>query len=142
MKQKGNTGCKTPTALLNTNRNLCRTNQILLSIVRMIRLSLKTSNVETPDKEMKKNLEDKLEQQKQEHLLFVQGMSNIIKANGEKEKHMQNTINSLRMENEELKRSMKANQQKTVQKTDLSNQKYHKQTARKSTIYKDLRYIK
>ena len=91
---------------------------------------------------MKKNLEDKLEQQKQEHLLFVQGMSNIIKANGEKEKHMQNTINSLRMENEELKRSMKANQQKTVQKTDLSNQKYHKQTARKSTIYKDLRYIK
>ena len=142
MKQKGNTGCRTPTALLNTNRNLCRTNQILLSIVRMIRLSLKTSNVETPDKEMKKNLEDKLEQQKQEHLLFVQGMSNIIKANGEKERHMQNTINSLRMENEELKRSMKANQQKTVQKTDLSNQKYHKQTARKSTIYKDLRYIK
>ena len=142
MKRKCNTGCRTPIALLNTNRNLCRTNQILLSIVKMIKISLKTNSVETPDKEMKKKLEDKLEQQKQEHLLFAQSMSDILKANGEKERHMQDTINSLRVENEKMKRYMKANQQETVQKADMNNRTYKKQTARKSTIYKDLRYIK
>ena len=142
MKQKCNTRCRTPIALLNTNRNLCRTNQILLSIVKMIKVSLKTSNVETPDKETKKNLEDKLEQQRQEHLLFAQSMSDILKANGEKERHMQDTINSLRVENEKMKRCMKTDQQETVQKADTNNRTCHKQTARKSTIYKDLRYIK
>ena len=156
MKLKGNTKRKIPTALLNTNKNLVKTNEILLSIVKMIKMTLKTNNAETPDKVTKKDLENKLEQQKQEHSLFVQNIADILKANEEKEKHMQNKINSLKIENEEMKKSIKsfstywdhrkliikANQQKTVQNTDLSNQSYHKQTARKSTIYKDLRCTK
>ena len=142
IKQKRNTKGKIPTALLNTNRNLCKTNEILLSIVKMIKISLKTNNVEEADKATKNNLESKLEQQEQEHLLFVQSITNILKANDEKERHMQSEINSLRIENERLKENMKTNQQKTMQKTDLSNQNYYKQTARKSTIYKDLRYTR
>ena len=142
IKQKRNTKGKIPTALLNTNRNLCKTNEILLSIVKMIKISLKTNNVEEADKATKNNLESKLEQQEQEHLLFVQSITNILKANDEKEKHMQSEINSLRIENEKLKENMKTDQQRTMQKTDLSNQNYYKQTARKSTIYKDLRYTR
>ena len=142
MKQKRNTKGKIPTALLNTNRNLCKTNEILLSIVKMIKISLKTNNVEEADKATKNNLESKLEQQEQEHLLFVQSITNILKANDEKERHMQSEINSLRIENERLKENMKTDQQRTMQKTDLSNQNYYKQTARKSTIYKDLRYTR
>ena len=142
MKQKRNTKGKIPTALLNTNRNLCKTNEILLSIVKMIKISLKTNNVEEADKATKNNLESKLEQQEQEHLLFVQSITNILKANDEKERHMQSEINSLRIENEKLKENMKTDQQRTMQKTDLSNQNYYKQTARKSTIYKDLRYTR
>ena len=142
IKQKRNTKGKIPTALLNTNRNLCKTNEILLSIVKMIKISLKTNNVEEADKATKNNLESKLEQQEQEHLLFVQSITNILKANDEKEKHMQSEINSLRIENERLKENMKTDQQRTMQKTDLSNQNYYKQTARKSTIYKDLRYTR
>jgi hypothetical protein len=142
IKQKRNTKGKIPTALLNTNRNLCKTNEILLSIVKMIKISLKTNNVEEADKATKNNLESKLEQQEQEHLLFVQSITNILKANDEKERHMQSEINSLRIENERLKENMKTDQQRTMQKTDLSNQNYYKQTARKSTIYKDLRYTR
>ena len=142
IKQKRNTKGKIPTALLNTNRNLCKTNEILLSIVKMIKISLKTNNVEEADKATKNNLESKLEQQEQEHLLFVQSITNILKANDEKEKHMQSEINSLKIENERLKENMKTDQQRTMQKTDLSNQNYYKQTARKSTIYKDLRYTR
>ena len=142
IKQKRNTKGKIPTALLNTNRNLCKTNEILLSIVKMIKISLKTNNVEEADKATKNNLERKLEQQEQEHLLFVQSITNILKANDEKEKHMQSEINSLKIENERLKENMKTDQQRTMQKTDLSNQNYYKQTARKSTIYKDLRYTR
>ena len=142
IKQKRNTKGKIPTALLNTNRNLCKTNEILLSIVKMIKISLKTNNVEEADKATKNNLESKLEQQEQEHLLFVQSITNILKANDEKERHMQSEINSLRIENEKLKENMKTDQQRTMQKTDLSNQNYYKQTARKSTIYKDLRYTR
>ena len=142
MKQRRNTKSKIPTALLNTNRNLCKTNEILLSIVKMIKISLKTNNVEEADKATKNNLESKLEQQEQEHLLFVQSITNILKANDEKERHMQSEINSLRIENERLKENMKTDQQRTMQKTDLSNQNYYKQTARKSTIYKDLRYTR
>ena len=142
IKQKRNTKGKIPTALLNTNRNLCKTNEILLSIVKMIKISLKTNNVEEADKATKNNLESKLEQQEQEHLLFVQSITNILKANDEKERHMQSEINSLRIENERLKENMKTDQQRTMQKTNLSNQNYYKQTARKSTIYKDLRYTR
>ena len=142
IKQKRNTKGKIPTALLNTNRNLCKTNEILLSIVKMIKISLKTNNVEEADKATKNNLESKLEQQEQEHLLFVQSITNILKANDEKERHMQSEINSLKIENERLKENMKTDQQRTMQKTDLSNQNYYKQTARKSTIYKDLRYTR
>ena len=142
IKQKRNTKGKIPTALLNTNRNLCKTNEILLSIVKMIKISLKTNNVEEADKATKNNLERKLEQQEQEHLLFVQSITNILKANDEKEKHMQSEINSLKIENERLKENMKTDRQRTMQKTDLSNQNYYKQTARKSTIYKDLRYTR
>ena len=142
MKQKRNTKGKIPTALLNTNRNLCKTNEILLSIVKMIKISLKTNNVEEADKATKNNLESKLEQQEQEHLLFVQSITNILKANDEKEKHMQSEINSLKIENERLKENMKTDRQRTMQKTDISNQNYYKQTARKSTIYKDLRYTR
>ena len=142
IKQKRNTKGKIPTALLNTNRNLCKTNEILLSIVKMIKISLKTNNVEEADKATKNNLESKLEQQEQEHLLFVQSITNILKANDEKERHMQSEINSLRIENEKLKENMKTDQQRTMQKTDLSNRNYYKQTARKSTIYKDLRYTR
>ena len=142
MKQKRNTKSKIPTALLNTNRNLCKTNEILLSIVKMIKISLKTNNVEEADKATKNNLESKLEQQEQEHLLFVQSITNILKANDEKERHMQSEINSLKIENERLKENMKTDQQRTMQKTDISNQNYYKQTARKSTIYKDLRYTR
>ena len=142
IKQKRNTKGKIPTALLNTNRNLCKTNEILLSIVKMIKISLKTNNVEEADKATKNNLESKLEQQEQEHLLFVQSITNILKANDEKEKHMQSEINSLKIENERLKENMKTDRQRTMQKTDLSNQNYYKQTARKSTIYKDLRYTR
>ena len=142
MKQKRNTKGKIPTALLNTNRNLCKTNEILLSIVKMIKISLKTNNVEEADKATKNNLESKLEQQEQEHLLFVQSITNILKANDEKERHMQSEINSLRIENERLKENMKTDRQRTMQKTDISNQNYYKQTARKSTIYKDLRYTR
>ena len=142
IKQKRNTKGKIPTALLNTNRNLCKTNEILLSIVKMIKISLKTNNVEEADKATKNNLESKLEQQEQEHLLFVQSITNILKANDEKEKHMQSEINSLKIENERLKENMKTDRQRTMQKTDISNQNYYKQTARKSTIYKDLRYTR
>ena len=142
IKQKRNTKGKIPTALLNTNRNLCKTNEILLSIVKMIKISLKTNNVEEADKATKNNLESKLEQQEQEHLLFVQSITNILKANDEKERHMQSEINSLKIENERLKENMKTDQQRTMQKTDISNQNYYKQTARKSTIYKDLRYTR
>ena len=142
IKQKRNTKGKIPTALLNTNRNLCKTNEILLSIVKMIKIRLKTNNVEEADKATKNNLESILEQQEQEHLLFVQSITNILKANDEKERHMQSEINSLRIENERLKENMKTDQQRTMQKTDLSNQNYYKQTARKSTIYKDLRYTR
>ena len=142
IKQKRNTKGKIPTALLNTNRNLCKTNEILLSIVKMIKISLKTNNVEEADKATKNNLESKLEQQEQEHLLFVQSITNILKANDEKERHMQSEINSLRIENERLKENMKTDRQRTMQKTDISNQNYYKQTARKSTIYKDLRYTR
>ena len=142
IKQKRNTKGKIPTALLNTNRNLCKTNEILLSIVKMIKISLKTNNVEEADKATKNNLERKLEQQEQEHLLFVQSITNILKANDEKERHMQSEINSLRIENERLKENMKTDRQRTMQKTDISNQNYYKQTARKSTIYKDLRYTR
>ena len=37
IKQKRNTKGKIPTALLNTNRNLCKTNEILLSVYKNLK---------------------------------------------------------------------------------------------------------
>ena len=136
IKQKRSTKSKIPTALLNTNKNLVKTNEILIDIVKMIRMSLRVNNVEETGRMTKKNLEDELQHQKQKNLDFAQNMTKVLKTNAEKERHLRSEINSLKMENEKLKRNMKNNHQKIVQKADLSNQNYHKQTARKSIIYK------
>ena len=136
IKQKRSTKSRIPTALLNTNKNLVKTNEILIDIVKMIRMSLRANNVEETGRMTKKNLEDELQHQKQKNLDFAQNMTKVLKTNAEKERHLRSEINSLKMENEKLKRNMKNNHQKIVQKADLSNQNYHKQTARKSIIYK------
>ena len=136
IKQKRSTKSRIPTALLNTNKNLVKTNEILIDIVKMIRMSLRVNNVEETGRMTKKNLEDELQHQKQKNLDFAQNMTKVLKTNAEKERHLRSEINSLKMENEKLKRNMKNNHQKIVQKADLSNQNYHKQTARKSIIYK------
>ena len=136
IKQKRSTKSRIPTALLNTNKNLVKTNEILIDIVKMIRMSLRVNNVEETGRMTKKNLEDELQHQKQKNLDFAQNMTKVLKTNAEKERHLRSEINSLKMENEKLKRNMENNHQKIVQKADLSNQNYHKQTARKSIIYK------
>ena len=136
IKQKRSTKSRIPTALLNTNKNLVKTNEILIDIVKMIRMSLRVNNVEETGRMTKKNLEDELQHQKQKNLDFAQNMTKVLKTNAEKERHLRSEINSLKMENEKLKKNMKNNHQKIVQKADLSNQNYHKQTARKSIIYK------
>ena len=136
IKQKRSTKSRIPTALLNTNKNLVKTNEILIDIVKLIRMSLRVNNVGETGGMTKKNLEDELQHQKQKNLDFAQNMTKVLKTNAEKERHLRSEINSLKMENEKLKRNMKNNHQKIVQKADLSNQNYHKQTARKSIIYK------
>ena len=124
-----------PTALFRTNKNLFRTNEILIDIVKMMKMSLKTNNVEEKDGVTKKDLEEKLKQQKQEHLVFVKNMTKVLKTNAEKEKHLHKEITSLKMENEKIRTNMKNNQQNTEQ--NANDQNCRKQTARKTTIYKD-----
>ena len=73
-------------ALVKTNRSLLKTNEALYNAIGRLEVNFKTVDEE------KINLQKKLEQQKEEHLLNVQNLNNFFKASKEIEINMQSEI--------------------------------------------------